>query len=70
MCNTIRTLVKTKDLVLDEKLNLLVMRDTPDAVRMAERLVANQDLADPEVMLAVLEVSSSVLQNSHRYRSS
>ena len=64
MANTIRTLVKTKDLVLDEKLNLLVMRDTPDAVRMAERLVANQDLADPEVMLEVevLEVSSSVLQ--------
>lgn len=59
----IRALVKTKDLYIDEKLNLLVIRDTPDAVRMAERLVANQDLAEPEVMLEVevLEVGSNVL---------
>lgn len=61
--NMIRTVVKTKELFVDEKLNLIVMRDTPDAVRLAERLVANQDLADPEVMLEVevLEVSSSML---------
>jgi general secretion pathway protein D len=65
MANTIKTLVKTKDLVIDEKLNLLVMRDTPNAVRMAERLVANQDLAEAEVMLEVevLEVGSNVLQD-------
>jgi len=65
VANTIRTLVKTKDLIVDEKLNLLVMRDTPEAVRMAERLVANQDLAEAEVMLEVevLEVGSNVLQD-------
>ena len=64
VANTIRTLVKTKDLIVDEKLNLLVMRDTPEAVRMAERLVANQDLAEAEVMLEVevMEVGSNVLQ--------
>jgi general secretion pathway protein D len=63
MANTIKQIVKTKDLVIDEKLNVLVMRDTADAVRLAERLVANQDLADPEVMLEVevLEVGSSDL---------
>ncbi|MEA3195509.1 MAG: ral secretion pathway protein [Betaproteobacteria bacterium] len=62
--NMIRTLVKTKDLYIDEKLNLLVIRDTADAVRMAERLVANQDLAEPEVMLEVevLEVGTNTLQ--------
>ncbi len=61
----IRTLVKTKDMHIDEKLNLVVMRDTADAVRMAERLIANQDLAEPEVMLEVevLEVGSNVLYN-------
>jgi len=55
--------VKTKDMHVDEKLNLIVIRDTPDAVRMAERLVANQDLAEPEVMLEVevMEVGSNVL---------
>lgn len=61
----IKTMVKTKDLHIDEKLNLVVMRDTPDAVRLAERLIANQDLAEPEVMLEVevLEVGSNVLYN-------
>ena len=49
----IRTLVKTRDIFVDEKLNLLVIKDTPNAVRLAERLIAAQDLAEPEVMLEV-----------------
>jgi general secretion pathway protein D len=62
--NMIKSVVKTRDLYVDEKLNLLVMRDTPEAVRIAERLVANQDLGEPEVMLEVevLEVSTSKLE--------
>jgi general secretion pathway protein D len=62
--NMIRSVVKTRDMFVDDKLNLVVMRDTPDAVRMAERLVANQDLAEPEVMLEVevLEVARTELQ--------
>jgi general secretion pathway protein D len=61
--NMIKTLVKTKDIFVDEKLNMLVMRDTPDAVRMVEKLVALQDQAEPEVTLAVevLEVSTTRL---------
>jgi general secretion pathway protein D len=61
--NMIRALVKTRDMYIDEKLNLLVIRDTPEAVRIAERLVANQDLAEPEVMLEVevLEVGTTLL---------
>jgi general secretion pathway protein D len=61
--NMIKALVKTKDMYVDEKLNLLVIRDTPEAVRLAERLVANQDLAEPEVMLEVevLEVGTTLL---------
>jgi general secretion pathway protein D len=62
--NLIRQVVKTRDLFIDEKLNLLVMRDTPEAIRIAEKLVANQDLAEAEVMLEVevLEVGYSKLQ--------
>jgi general secretion pathway protein D len=61
----IRSLVKTKDIFVDEKLNLLIMRDTPEAVRLAEQLVATQDLGEPEVVLdlEVLEVASSLVQN-------
>lgn len=51
--NMIRALVKTRDLFVDEKLNLLVIKDTPNAVRLAERLIAAHDLAEPEVMLEV-----------------
>ncbi|HSQ04143.1 MAG TPA: secretin N-terminal domain-containing protein, partial [Burkholderiales bacterium] len=62
--NLIRTVVKTRDIYIDEKLNLLVMKDTPDAIRLAEKLIATQDLADPEVTLEVevLEVSSNLLK--------
>ena len=49
----VRQLVKTRDLFVDEKLNLLVMRDTPEAIRVAEKLIANQDKGEPEVMLEV-----------------
>lgn len=61
--NLIKTVVKTKDVFVDDKLNILVMRDTADAVRMAERLIAGYDLGDPEVLLEVevLEVSKSKL---------
>jgi general secretion pathway protein D len=51
--NMIRTMVKTRDIFIDEKVNLLVIKDTPSAVRLAERLIAAQDLAEPEVMLQV-----------------
>ncbi|MHB1085938.1 MAG: secretin N-terminal domain-containing protein [Thiobacillus sp.] len=49
----LRTLLKTRDLFVDERLNLLVMRDTPEAIRLAEKIIAVQDLAEPEVMLDV-----------------
>ncbi|MGH8732476.1 MAG: secretin N-terminal domain-containing protein, partial [Burkholderiales bacterium] len=49
----VRSLVKTRDLFVDEKLNLLVVRDTPEAIRMVEKLIASQDLGEAEVMLEV-----------------
>jgi general secretion pathway protein D len=63
--NMVKTLARTKDVFIDEKLNLMVVRDTPEAVRLIERLVAVQDRADPEVMLEVeiLEVKRSRLQD-------
>lgn len=59
----IKTLLKTRDVFVDEKLNLLIMRDTPEVVAMAEKLIAAQDRAEPEVMLdvEVLEVNRTRL---------
>lgn len=61
--NMIRALVKTRDVFIDEKLNLLIIKDTPNAIRLAERLIAAQDLAEPEVVLdvEVLEIGYSRL---------
>lgn len=59
----LKGLLKAKDIFIDEKLNLLVMRDTPEAIRLAEKLIAMHDLYEPEVMLEVevLEVKRSKL---------
>jgi len=55
----LKTMVKSRDIVYDEKLNMVFMRDTVEGVRLAERLVALHDVAEPEVMLEVeiLEIS-------------
>jgi general secretion pathway protein D len=60
----LKTMLKTKDIFVDDRLNMLVMRDTPEAVRIAEKLIAANDLEDPEVMLdiEVLEVNRNRLQ--------
>ena len=59
----VRTMTRTRDLHADERLNALVVRDTPQAVALVEALVATIDLPEPEVMLAVevLEVASDRL---------
>lgn len=59
----VRALVKTRDVFADEKLNLLVIKDTPEAVLLAERLLESLDMAEPEVMLdvEVLEMTRSKL---------
>lgn len=61
--NTIKAIVKTRDIVADDKQNMIIMRDSPEAIRLAERLVAMHDMPEPEVMLEVevLEVKRSRL---------
>ncbi|HEY0824448.1 MAG TPA: secretin and TonB N-terminal domain-containing protein, partial [Ramlibacter sp.] len=55
----IKTMLKTKDVFIDEKMNTLTMRDSPDAIRLAEKLLQAQDQPDSEVVLEVelLDVS-------------
>jgi general secretion pathway protein D len=57
--NLLRTMVKTKDIFVDERMNMLVIRDTPDVIRIAEKLIGMHDMVDPEVVLEIeiLEVS-------------
>lgn len=59
----IKTLFKGREPVVDDKLNLLVVRDTPAAIRVMEKLVRLYDVPESEVMLEleILEVSRSKL---------
>lgn len=61
----VKALVKTQDIFIDEKLNFMVVKDSPDVIRLTERLVRSLDLADPEVMLEVevLEIARTRLQD-------
>jgi general secretion pathway protein D len=63
VATTLKTILKTRDVVVDDKLNMLIVRDSPDAIRLAEKLVALHDVAEPEVMLEVeiLEVKRTRL---------
>ena len=58
----LKTVLGTKTLFVDDRSGTLMMRDTPDHVRMAQKLVASLDVAEPEVLLEVevLEISHSL----------
>lgn len=61
--NLLKTMLDSKVLFMDEKARLVVMRDSPDAVRMAEKLMGSLDLPEAEVMLEVevIEIQRSKL---------
>jgi general secretion pathway protein D len=61
--NLVKGMIKSQDVFIDEKANLLVVKDTPEAMRVVQQLVRSLDIAEPEVMLEVevLELASSTL---------
>lgn len=63
VAESLKSILKTESIVVDEKLNMIVMRDSPEAIGLAEKLVALHDIGDPEVMLDVeiLEVKRTAL---------
>jgi general secretion pathway protein D len=61
LSNVLKTMLKLKEVAVDEKSGVLVVRDTPERLRLTERLIAAHDVPDPEIMLEVqvLEVSQT-----------
>lgn len=59
----LRSMLKLKEVFVDERSNMVAIREAPEIVAMAERLVSLHDSSDPEVMLEVevLEVKTSRL---------
>ena len=62
----IRTIAKTQDVHVDERLNAIVVRESPPVIGLIEDLVAAVDLPEAEVMIEVevLEVASAKLDDA------
>lgn len=65
VATALRTLLKLRDVVVDERSSTLVLRESPQVLAVAERIVRAHDRVEPEVMLEleVLEVSRDQLRN-------
>lgn len=65
LAGMLKTMLKLKDVSADERSGLLVIRDTPETLRVAEKLIALHDEPDPEVMLEVEVLEISEGRNSN-----
>lgn len=59
----LRAMLKVKEPFVDDRSNMLALREPPDIVQMAERLIELYDTTEPEVMLEVevIEIGSNRL---------
>lgn len=62
----LKTVLKLKDIHVEDKSNMIVLRESPETIGLAEKLIRLQDLDEPEVMLEVevLEINRSRLINA------
>ncbi|MGZ5198326.1 MAG: secretin N-terminal domain-containing protein [Telluria sp.] len=62
----LKTVLKLKDVFVDDKYNMLVLRENPETIALAEKLIRLHDLEEPEVMLEieVIEINRSRLLNA------
>ncbi len=63
--NLLRTILNTRQIFVNEKLNALVVRETPEKIELARKLLAANDrgAAEVEIGLEVLEVDWDRLEN-------
>lgn len=59
--NLIRTMLQVKKIYVNEEMNALVIRDTPDVIEVAQKILEANDLPDAEVVLEVevIEISKN-----------
>ncbi len=65
MSTILRTMLNIRSMEVDARLNTLLIKDSPEILALAEKIIYAQDKPDPEVMLElqVMEVKRSYLQN-------
>jgi general secretion pathway protein D len=64
--NLIRTMLQVKKIYVNEEMNALVIRDTPDVVEVARKILEANDVPDAEVLLEV-EVFELSKQNAETF---
>mgnify|MGYP003384578319 CR=1 FL=1 len=59
--NLLKTMLGIKQVQVDDRLPMIMIKDVPEVMGLAEKLIRSQDIADPEVMLEmeILEVRRS-----------
>lgn len=59
--NMLRTMLQLRKIYVHEELNALVVRDTPDTIKLAQQIIESADRADSEVVydLELIEVNHS-----------
>jgi len=59
--NLIRTMLQVRKIYVNEEMNALVIRDTPDVIEVAQKILEANDLPDAEVVLEVevIEISKN-----------
>jgi len=65
LSSLLKSMLKLREVAADERTGVLVVRDTPERLRLAARLIAMHDVPDPEIMLEVeiLEVATTRKSN-------
>src|SRR5438445_1922108 len=53
LVNLLRTMLESKRIYVNEELNAIVIRDTPDKVRLADRIINSNDRKPGEVVFAI-----------------
>lgn len=66
MVNLLRTMLDTRRVFVNEELNTIVMRDSPDKIRLAEKIIEANDRQVAEVMFEV-EVIEIARTNTLKY---
>ncbi|MFQ5801931.1 MAG: secretin N-terminal domain-containing protein [Candidatus Methylomirabilales bacterium] len=63
--NLLRTILSTRQIFVDEKLNAVVVRDTPEKIALAEKLIRLNDRGggEVEIDLEILEVDRTKLRD-------
>lgn len=64
MVNILRTMLETKKILINDKANAIILRDSPEKIKLAEKIIEANDREDAELMLDVqiLEISRNEIE--------